>query len=237
MISQALQHVNARIAQACAQAQRPGNAVTLLAVSKTFSAEAVISAIEAGQRDFGENYVQEGIEKIAQVASCCARRAISANALPIWHFIGPLQSNKARQVAQYFNWVHSIDRLKIAYRLSAYRPVHWPSLNVCLQVNISQEATKSGFSANDVIVAAQEISQLPGLRLRGLMCIPQPTQEESEQRYTFAQLRRIFELIRGKGLALDTLSMGMSNDFEAAILEGATIVRVGSAIFGKREGF
>ena len=237
MISQALQHVKARMAQACAQAQRPSSAVTLLAVSKTFPAEAVISAIEAGQRDFGENYVQEGVEKIARVASYCARQAMKVNALPIWHFIGPLQSNKAGQVAEHFNWVHTIDRLKIAYRLSALRPAHLPALNVCLQVNISQEASKSGFAANDVIVAAREISHLPGLRLRGLMCIPQPTQEESEQRYTFAQLRRLFELIRGEGLALDTLSMGMSNDLEAAILEGATIVRGGSAIFGKREGF
>jgi pyridoxal phosphate enzyme (YggS family) len=232
LISHALQHVNTRIAQACAQAQRPREAVTLVAVSKTFSAEAVIAAIEAGQRDFGENYVQESVEKIAQIASHYA--ALKVIRLPIWHFIGPVQSNKARQIAEHFDWVHSVDRLKIAERLNEYRPLHLPALNICLQVNISKEASKSGFAIAEVRQAAQKIVQLSRLRLRGLMCIPHPFTDLSMQRRSFAQLRMLLDTLRAQGVTLDTLSMGMSNDLETAILEGATIVRVGSAIFGPR---
>ena len=232
MISHALQHVNTRIAQACAQAQRPRDAVTLVAVSKTFSVEAVIAAIEAGQRDFGENYVQEGVEKIAQIASYYA--ALKVKQLPIWHFIGPVQSNKARQVSEHFDWVHSVDRLKIAERLNECRPVHLPALNICLQVNISKEASKSGFAIAEVKGAAEKIVQLSRLRLRGLMCIPDPSADLPMQRRSFAQLRTLLDTLQGQGIALDTLSMGMSNDLETAILEGATIVRVGSAIFGPR---
>lgn len=232
MISHALQHVNTRIAQACAQAQRPREAVTLVAVSKTFSAKAVIAAIEAGQRDFGENYVKEGIEKIAQIASHYA--AFKVTNLPIWHFIGPVQSNKARQVSEHFDWVHSVDRLKIAERLNEYRPLHLPPLNICLQVNISKEASKSGFAIAEVKGAAEKIVQLSRLRLRGLMCIPDPSADLSMQRRSFEQLRMLLDMLRAQGVTLDTLSMGMSNDLETAILEGATIVRVGSAIFGPR---
>ena len=222
-----LHAVMARIRAAERRFQRPPGSVRLLAVGKTQPSTAIAALAAAGQSCFGENYLREALDKMDELAALNLE----------WHFIGPIQANKTRGIAERFAWVHSVDRLKIAERLSAQRPESLPPLNVCLQVNISQEASKSGFAANDVIVAAREISHLPGLRLRGLMCIPQPTQEESEQRYTFAQLRRLFELIRGEGLALDTLSMGMSNDLEAAILEGATIVRVGSAIFGKREGF
>ena len=224
MIADNLHAVRARIAQACTAAGRPVDAVQLLAVSKTFGPDAVQQAFDAGQRAFGENYVQEGADKAAELAALDLE----------WHFIGPLQSNKTRPVAGAFHWVHSIDRLKIAERLSAQRDVHLPPLNVCIQVNVSGEDSKSGVAPDALPALAQAVAALPRLRLRGLMCIPEPTDDEALLRSRFATLRKLKDALVAEGLALDTLSMGMSHDIEAAIAEGATIVRVGTAIFGAR---
>jgi len=221
-----IQQTRERIARACAAAGRPVSAVTLLAVSKTFPASAVRSAFEAGERRFGENYVQEGVDKIAELADLRAQLE--------WHLIGPLQSNKTRIVAEAFDWVHSVDRLKIAQRLSEQRPPHLPLLQVCLQVNISGETSKSGLLPQEVPAVAAAVAALPGLRLRGLMAIPEPVSGEAAQRVPHARLRGLLEEMQRSGLALDTLSMGMSADLEAAIAEGATMVRVGTAIFGGR---
>ena len=221
-----IQQVRARIATACGLAQRPVQSVTLLAVSKTVPAEVVRSAFEAGERRFGENYVGEGVAKIAALSDL--RERIE------WHLIGPLQSNKTREVAEHFDWVQSVDRPKIAQRLSAQRPVHLPPLNLCLQVNVSGEASKSGVAPGEVAALAHEVATLPRLVLRGLMSIPEPTTDVAEQRRSHAVLRELFTELRGEGLALDTLSMGMTADLEAAVLEGATMVRVGTAIFGAR---
>lgn len=224
IISARLQAVEARIAAAAAAAGRAPSSVQLLAVSKTWPADAVRAAAAAGQRRFGENYVQEGVAKAAEL-----------HALGLeWHFIGPLQSNKTRAVAQAFDWVHGIDRLKIAERLSAQRDVHLPPLNVCLQVNVSGEASKSGVTPAEVAALAQAVAALPRLRLRGLMCIPEPSTDTAVLRARFRLLRELQEGLRASGLALDTLSMGMSDDLEAAIAEGSTLVRVGTAIFGTR---
>jgi PLP dependent protein len=221
-----LQQVRQRIASACVAAQRPVQSVTLLAVSKTFSAEAVREAHDAGQRAFGENYVQEALDKIEALS---ALRAATE-----WHLIGPLQSNKTREVARVFDWVHSVDRLKVAERLSAQRPPDRTPLQVCLQVNISGETSKSGLAPAEVPALARAVAALPGLRLRGLMSVPEPVEGLEAQREPHRRLRALFDALRGDGLALDTLSMGMSADLEAAIAEGATIVRVGTAIFGAR---
>jgi PLP dependent protein len=221
-----IQQVRARIARACDDAQRPVQSVTLLCVSKTFGPEAVREAHAAGERCFGENYVQEGIDKIAALADLRGRIE--------WHLIGPLQSNKTRIVAEQFDWVHSVDRLKIAQRLSEQRPADLPPLQVCLQVNISGEASKSGLAPDEVAGVAQAVAALPRLRLRGLMAIPEPAGDLAAQRVPHRALRELLEALRAQGIALDTLSMGMSADLEAAILEGATMVRVGSAIFGAR---
>jgi PLP dependent protein len=229
LISQALQQVRARVAQAEAAAQRPPGSVTLIAVSKTFPATAVFEAINTGQRDFGENYVQEGVEKVVEVASAQVSAPLA------WHFIGPLQSNKTREVAAHFDWVHSIDRVKIAQRLSEQRPAHLLPLNVCLQVNLSAEDTKSGVAEANVQALAQAIAKLPRLKLRGLMCIPAPADDLPTQRAPFARLRMLRDQLNAQGFGLDVLSMGMSADIEAAVLEGATHVRVGTAIFGARE--
>lgn len=202
--------------------------VQLLAVSKTFPAEAVLEAIAAGQHAFGENYLQEGVEKIAAVARAQPGAAVE------WHFIGPIQSNKTRPIASHFAWVHTVDRLKIAQRLSEQRPPERGPLNICLQVNISGEATKSGTTPGELPELARQVAQLPNLRLRGLMAIPEPQADPALQRAAFATLRKLGEALRADGILVDTLSMGMSGDMEAAILEGATIVRVGSAIFGAR---
>ena len=226
MIADNIGAVQARIRRACVAAGRPVETVTLLAVSKRFPAAAVQEAVAAGQRCFGENLVQEGVDKIV------ALRA-SGEALE-WHLIGPLQSNKTRLVAEHFDWVHSIDRLKIAERLAEQRPPALAPLQVCVQVNISGEATKSGVAPADAAALAGAVAQLPRLRLRGLMAIPEPTSEVAQQRAAFARLRTLFEALRADGLALDTLSMGMSGDLAAAVAEGATIVRIGSAIFGAR---
>jgi pyridoxal phosphate enzyme (YggS family) len=210
-----------------AAAESKGRAVgevDLLAVSKTFPAAALCEAYLAGQRRFAESYLQEAQVKIAALQDLGIE----------WHFIGPIQSNKTRIIAENFAWVHSVDRLKIAERLSAQRPSHLPPLQICLQVNISHEASKSGVLAEEVSDLAQAISQLPGLTLRGLMAVPAPSDEVAVQRAAFAQLRELYDQLRAQGLPLDTLSMGMSHDFSAAIAEGATLVRVGSAIFGNR---
>ncbi|RDK00633.1 YggS family pyridoxal phosphate-dependent enzyme [Paraburkholderia lacunae] len=222
-----LEAVRQRIALAAQGAARDPRSIALLAVSKTFPADDVRAAYAAGQRAFGENYVQEAIAKIEALADL--RASIE------WHFIGPLQSNKTRPVAEHFDWVHSVDRLKIARRLAEQRPDNLPPLNVCLQVNISGEASKSGVSIPEAAQVAQEIAALPKLRLRGLMAIPEPAGGIDEQRVPHRQLRELFERLCADGLELDTLSMGMSSDLEAAVLEGATIVRVGTAIFGARD--
>jgi pyridoxal phosphate enzyme (YggS family) len=217
-----------RITKAARAAGRPSEAIRLVAVSKTFGPEVISEAIDAGQRAFGENYVQEAIAKIE------ALRA-AGRPKPEWHFIGPIQSNKTRAIAEHFDWVQSVDRLKIAQRLSEQRPPALPPLNVLVQVNISGEATKSGVGPEDAAQLAGEIARLPRLRLRGLMAIPEPEPDVDRQRAGFAALRRLFDAIAARGLPLDTLSMGMSADFEAAIAEGSTMVRIGTAIFGERE--
>jgi pyridoxal phosphate enzyme (YggS family) len=227
-IASRLHQVRARIAQACAAAGRPVQSVTLLAVSKTCAAPRLREAFDAGQRAFGENYVQEALDKIAQLADL--RAAIE------WHLIGPLQSNKTRVVAEQFDWVHSVDRLKLAERLSAQRPAHLAPLQVCLQVNISGEASKSGVAPADVPALARAVAALPGLRLRGLMAIPEPAADFEAQRMPHRALRALLAALQQEmqSVALDTLSIGMSDDLEAAIAEGATLVRIGTAIFGAR---
>ncbi len=212
---------------ACEQASRPVHSVTLLVVTKTFPAEDVRAAFLAGETRFGENYVQEGLDKIAALADL--RSQIE------WHMIGPLQSNKTRPVAEQFDWVHSVDRLKIAQRLSDQRPAHLPPLQLCLQVNISGESTKSGLMPDEVPEVARAVAALPRVQLRGLMAIPEPAESLASQREPHHALAHLLQQLQGQGLALDTLSMGMSGDLEAAILEGSTIVRVGSAIFGQRQ--
>ena len=223
-----LQEVKRRIAAACTSAGRDAQGVTLLAVSKTFGAEAVRQAHAAGQRAFGENYVQESLDKIAALSDLRSQLE--------WHLIGPLQSNKTRPVAEAFDWVHSVDRLKIAERLAAQRPAALPALQVCLQVNISGEPSKSGLAPADVLAVARAVAALPTERLvlRGLMAIPEPAGDVDSQRRPHRALRELRDALGREGLALDTLSIGMSADLEAAIAEGATLVRVGSAIFGTR---
>jgi hypothetical protein len=221
-----LQQLRQRIADACTAARRPVQSVTLLAVSKTFPAHAVREAHAAGCRAFGENYVQEALAKIEALADLRERLE--------WHLIGPLQSNKTREVAAAFDWVHTVDRLKIAERLAAQRPEHLSPLNVCVQVNVSGEASKSGVAPEDLPALARAVAKLPRLRLRGLMSIPQAMQGFDAQRAPHRRLHALFDALRTDGLALDTLSMGMSGDLEAAIAEGATIVRIGTALFGQR---
>jgi len=223
-IADNLQAVRARIAQAATAANRLPQSVQLLAVSKTFSAAEIEQAWHAGQHAFGENFVQEGVTKIT---------ALSALAIE-WHFIGPLQSNKTRPVAEHFAWVHSIGREKIARRLNDARPPQLPPLNVLIQVNVSGESSKSGVAPGEELGLAAAIRDMPRLRLRGLMAIPEPTPDPLIQRERFARLRRLLEGLRGNHPEADTLSMGMSADLEAAIAEGSTLVRVGTAIFGNR---
>ena len=225
-IKENIQEVHRRLVNACTKAGRDPSAAHLLVVSKTFEAAAVREAHAAGERAFGENYVQEALDKIAALADL--RAGIE------WHLIGPLQSNKTRVVAEAFDWVHTVDRLKIAQRLSEQRPEELAPLQVRLQVNISGEASKSGVAPADVPALAAQIAALPRLRLRGLMAIPEPAENLDAQRLPHRQLAQLLQALREQGLALDTLSMGMSADLEAAVLEGATLVRVGSAIFGSR---
>jgi PLP dependent protein len=221
-----LQQVRARVAAACAAAQRDVHSITILAVSKTVDAATVREAHGLGQHSFGENYVQEALDKIAALADL--------RSMLQWHLIGPLQSNKTRVVAEHFDWVHSVDRLKIAQRLSEQRPAALPALQVCLQVNVSGEASKSGVAPQEVPALALAVAALPRLRLRGLMSIPEPAADPQAQRAPHAALRELLHTLQARGLALDTLSMGMSADLEAAVLEGSTVVRVGTAIFGAR---
>ncbi|MCB1906128.1 MAG: YggS family pyridoxal phosphate-dependent enzyme [Rhodocyclaceae bacterium] len=223
-IASRLQAVRGRIADAARRHGRNPEDISLLAVSKTWPAAAVRAAAAAGQRSFGENYVQEAVAKIAALADAGLD----------WHFIGPLQSNKSGEVAMAFQWLHSLDRAKLAQRLSRQRPATLPALNLCIQVNVSGEASKSGIDPPALDALADQVAGLPGLRLRGLMCVPEPSDDAVLLRSRFARLRELRDGLNGRGFALDTLSMGMSHDLEAAIAEGATIVRVGTAIFGER---
>lgn len=224
-----LHRIRARLQQACDVAGRSIDEVTLLAVSKTFGVDAVCQAYAAGQRAFGENYVQEGVEKVEQV------RALGACPDIVWHCIGPLQSNKTRLVAEQFDWVQSIDRLKIAQRLHEQRPAHLPPLQVCIQVNVDGGANKSGVAPGDALGLARAVAALPGLRLRGLMAIPEPAPDFESQRALFLRAKAVFDDLRANGLDLDTLSLGMSDDLEAAVAAGSTMVRIGRAVFGHRE--
>jgi len=225
-VTENLRKIRDLLTQAALDAGREPQAVRLLAVSKKQPAARVVEAAAAGQREFGENQAGEGVDKI---------RAVADDTL-IWHFIGHLQSNKSRVVAEHFDWVHSVDRLKIARRLSEQRPAERGDLNVCLQVNVDDEASKSGIAADEVAELARAVASLPRLRLRGLMCLPRIREGLDAQRVPFARLRELAETLRGQGVEMDTLSMGMSADFRAAIAEGATIVRIGTAVFGPRPG-
>ena len=223
-IASNLQAVRDAIVAAAAGAGRQANEISLLAVSKTFAPDALREAYLAGQTRFAESYVQEALDKIAALRD-----------IPIeWHYIGPIQSNKTRAIAENFTWVHSVDRLKIAERLSEQRPSQLPELQMCLQVNISMEASKGGVVPDEAGALAHAIAKLPRLKLRGLMAVPAPGDDVAKQRLPFAQLRKLRDQLNRQGLQLDTLSMGMSHDFAAAIAEGATIVRIGTAIFGDR---
>lgn len=222
--SERLQVVRSRISAAAGQFGRNSGDIALVAVSKTFPASSIRAAYAAGQRDFGENYVQEAIEKIEALSD-----------LPLtWHFIGPIQSNKTRDIAAHFDWVHSVDRLKVAERLSQQRAPKLTPMNVCLQVNVSEEVSKSGLAPAEVLSLAQAVVALPRLKLRGLMAIPEPTDDVGLQRDRFRTIRELAEQLRQAGMSIDTLSMGMSDDLESAIAEGATMIRVGRALFGER---
>ena len=224
VIAAQLQAVHARIAAACHAVGRDPAEVGLLAVSKTFSPEAVRAAHAAGQTAFGENYIQEAVDKMAALAG-----------LPLqWHCIGPIQSNKTRLVAEHFHWAQTVDRLKIAQRLSEQRPTHLPPLQVCLQVNVDGGASKSGVAPEELPALARAVAALPRLQLRGLMCIPDPLPDDGAMTAVFLRVRALYDGLRAAGLPLDTLSLGMSGDLEAAIAGGSTLVRVGTAIFGGR---
>jgi pyridoxal phosphate enzyme (YggS family) len=230
-----LQQVHTRIATACAQVGRSPDSVCLLAVSKTMPLASVLEAIGAGQQAFGENYVQEGVDKILAVRAWEAEAGTPAGSQ--WHCIGPLQSNKTRLVATHFDWVHSVDRLKIAERLSDQRPADLPPLQICLQVNIDGGANKSGVAPAEVLALARAVAALPRLSLRGLMTIPEPVSDQAAQRAVHDQARQLFDAVRDAeipGVVFDTLSMGMTADLEAAVAAGSTMVRVGTAIFGSR---
>ena len=224
--TQQWQAVRQRIAQAAQAAGRAPDAVQLLAVSKTFAVDAVAAVHAAGQVAFGENYIQEGVDKIAALSPQRAQLQ--------WHCIGPVQSNKTRLVAEHFDWVHTVDRLKIAQRLNDQRPAHLPPLQVCVQLNVDRAPTKSGVTPDEATALAQAIRAMPRLQLRGLMCMPDPVAGFAAQCAAFAPAKRVFDEWCAHGWGVDTLSMGMSGDLEAAIASGATLVRVGSAIFGSR---
>jgi PLP dependent protein len=224
-ISDNLQRVRAQIAASCMDCGRNPNEVLLLAVSKTFGPEAVREAYAAGQREFGENYIQEGIEKIALLADLAGI---------VWHMIGPIQSNKTRVVAEQFDWVHSVDRVKTAERLSAQRPAHLAPLQVCIQVNIDGGLNKSGVAPEEAVQLAGTVVQLPGLQLRGIMVIPEPTTDLGAARAVFQSAKGLFGAIKHQYAGIDTLSMGMSGDMQLAVATGSSMVRVGTAIFGQR---
>ena len=223
-IADNITRIRVQIQAACQAAGRAPDSVQLLAVSKTWGTDAVRQAYAAGQTAFGENYIQEAVDKITALRD-----------LPlVWHCIGPIQSNKTRLVAEHFDWVHSVDRLKIAQRLSAQRPAELPPLQVCIQVNVDGGDNKSGVSPQELPALAQAVAALPRLQLRGLMTIPEPAETDAQMRAVHRQAKDLFEQMRAQGLPLDTLSMGMSADMAAAIAEGSTMVRVGTAIFGQR---
>lgn len=224
MIAQQLKLIQKSIQDYALKYQRDANDIKLIAVTKQQSLKAIQTAIECGQTDFAESYVQEAINKITTLH----------NPKLIWHFIGPIQSNKTRDIAAHFSWVHSLDRLKIAERLNIQRPNHLSQLNVCIEVNIDDESSKAGVKPNEVLLLARQIDALPKLKLRGLMTIPKPTVNFNEQRQAFAKLRELQGQLKHEGFLVDTLSIGMSDDLEAAIAEGATCVRIGRAIFGSR---
>ena len=224
-IANRIEKVRLKIRQCERVAAKPAGSVQMLAVSKTCDVAAIRQALAAGCQHFGESYVQEAIEKILSLN----------NEKLTWHFIGPIQSNKTRLIAQHFHWVHSVDRLKIAQRLNEHRPPHLAALQICVQVNISGESHKSGLAGNEVEALIQQIKLLPRLQIRGLMTVPRKSDSSEMQRHCFAQLRQLQERLNSQGAELDTLSMGMSNDLQLAIDEGASIVRVGSAIFGPRD--
>ncbi|MGA9854040.1 MAG: YggS family pyridoxal phosphate-dependent enzyme [Gammaproteobacteria bacterium] len=224
-IAQNLATVRARMRAAAQKAARDPASVRVLAVSKASSAAAITAAYEAGQLEFGENYLQESLPKLA---------ALKHHPGLIWHFIGSLQANKTRLVAEHFDWIHTVDRERIAQRLSEQRPAALPPLNVCIEVRLMDELGKGGVVPARVAAFAASLTALPGLRLRGLMCIPPPTEDVETQRRSFRLLRELYEVLNHQGHGLDTLSMGMSGDFETAILEGSTVVRLGTAIFGTR---
>ena len=224
-----LQAQRQRLADACQATGRDVTAVTLLAVSKTFDADAVAQAVAAGQRAFGENYIQEGVDKVLALRASLPEVALQ------WHCIGPVQSNKTRLVAEHFDWVQSVDRLKIAQRLSEQRPAGLPPLQVCLQVNVDGGANKSGVAPDELPALAAAVAALPRLQLRGLMCIPEPAPDFEGQRALFLHCKLLFDALREQvGQSVDTLSMGMSDDLEAAVAAGATLVRVGRGVFGER---
>ena len=225
-VTENLAKISDLLAKAAVEAQREPGSVKLLAVSKRQSLDKVLEAHAAGQRDFGENLVQEAVEKIRET------RDLDLT----WHFIGHLQSNKTRVVAEYFDWVHTIDKLKTAKRLSQQRPAHRDPLTICIQVNVDNESSKSGIDPEALTELATACAELPNLRLRGLMCLPAIRRDTDDQRKPFARLREMAESLRADGIEIDTLSMGMTDDYPAAILEGATIVRIGTAIFGERSG-
>ena len=214
-----------RIKEAVSLCDRDHSEIQILAVSKNHSIEKIEFAYLAGLRNFGESYVQEALPKI---------KALQSHQDIQWHFIGPIQSNKTRAIAENFHWVHSVDRIKIASRLNEQRPENMPPLNICIQLNINHEQTKSGLLKEAVLDFASQLASLSNLKLRGLMAIPQKTTDETEQRQAFSGVRRLFDDMNQQGYALDTLSMGMSGDLESAIVEGATIIRIGTALFGPR---
>lgn len=224
-IADQLSLAQAQIAQSAAAVGRNSDEITLLAVSKTKPASMLREAYESGQRHFGENYLQEALEKQQQLTDLAI----------IWHFIGPIQSNKTRPIAEHFHWVHSVDRIKVARRLAEQRPADLAPLNICLQVNISDEESKSGVGADEVLTLAREVSQLDNIRLRGLMAIPMATQDPERQRAQFAKVKKLFNELKSEFSDIDTLSMGMSGDLDAAIAEQSTMVRLGTAIFGARK--
>ncbi|WP_295760719.1 YggS family pyridoxal phosphate-dependent enzyme [Undibacterium sp.] len=228
LISDNLQVVRADLSACADKFGRDPKEISLLAVSKTFPADAVLEAARNGQVCFGENYLQEAIEKMQELQRLAPELQLE------WHFIGPIQSNKTRQIAENFSWVHAVDREKIAQRLSDQRPSGLPAINICLQVNISAEQSKSGVEPAQVLPLARAVAAMPGLRLRGLMAVPEASDDETTQRAAFAQLRKLQENLLEQGVPVDTLSMGMSGDMHAAIAEGSTMLRIGSAIFGKR---
>jgi pyridoxal phosphate enzyme (YggS family) len=228
-----LQVVHDAIALAARRYDRNPTEIALLAVSKTFSASEVVQALQVGQKSFGENYLQEALDKMPEVEKLAAE--LSCTTAPEWHFIGPIQSNKTRPIAEHFSWVHSVDREKIASRLSEQRPEALGALQICLQVNISGEANKSGVHPDQLLALAQQVHVLPRLKLRGLMAVPEASEDVQVQRAAFQRLAQLAQTLIQNNIAIDTLSMGMSGDMEAAIAEGSTMLRIGSAIFGKRD--